>query len=166
MSDRDQYVGTFYPNVRPLTIAERRARKRTESLADFLTEMPLDWVDADGVRDTPEDYDVVQETDSPDGFRIVARGPSGDLDFVVADGMEVTFYRDTDYELLFSSGDGVWTIERAPDGLLCVSSNAETRRVLESWSYIGWEMDKVRENLVNAGVTEAVADECIRQVER
>ncbi len=60
-------------------------------------------------------------------------------------------------------GDGRWSIEEDADGLLCVSSNAETRRVIAPDSYLGWNADQFRADLIRDGVSEDLADRVIEQ---
>lgn len=70
-----------------------------------------------------------------------------------------------DYTLLFEAGEGEghWTIEESPDGSLVVTSNAETRRVVEPANHRGWDADAFRAELRNAGMGEELIDRYFAQ---
>lgn len=71
----------------------------------------------------------------------------------------------TDYTLLFESGEGdtYWTIEESPEGLLCITSNAETRRTIEPANYRGWDADEFRVSLEAEGMESDLIDRIFEQ---
>lgn len=71
----------------------------------------------------------------------------------------------TGYTLLFESGegDGYWTIEEDPEGLLCLTSNAETRRVIDFDRWRGLDIEQLRSDLVRDGVPAELIERMIEQ---
>jgi hypothetical protein len=54
------------------------------------------------------------------------------------------------------AGDGYWKIEEDADGLLYVTSNAESRTPIDFDRHRGWDADELRAELHGAGVPEAI----------
>lgn len=73
---------------------------------------------------------------------------------------------DATYTTLYETGqnDSLFRLEETPEGLLCMTTNADARRVVSARDYHGWDLDALRVDLLADGIPEAIVDRFMTQI--